>query len=69
MQRVQWDAMQHPEIVRELEAGKQEAAKRIQQLMAAAGMPMPGKRGPKPVNALALADELDDIQPEDEAAQ
>lgn len=46
MQRVQWDAMQHQDIVRELEAGKQEAARRIEQLMAAAGIV---KRGPKPI--------------------
>lgn len=61
MQRVQWETMQHQDIVRELEAGKQEAARRIEQLMAAAGVV---KRG-RPVSLVGAGAEPS----EDEAAQ
>ena len=66
MARVQWETMPMAELVREVEAGKQECIKQARQLLGVAGVnPKKVARALNPV----VVDELDDIQPEDEAAQ
>ena len=66
MARVQWETMPLAELVREVEAGKQECIKQARQLLGVAGV------NPKKVaRALSPVDlQQDDLlQPDEEAAQ
>lgn len=63
MARVQWETMQQHELIREIEAGKNEAGKRIMQLAAAAGIKLKTKSD-LPTFGAVVAD--DDLEPADE---
>lgn len=67
--RVQWEAMQQQELLREIEAGKNEAAKRIMQLAAAAGIKFKTKSELPAFGALRVVSDDEPEQAEDEAAQ
>jgi len=63
-----WQEMTHEELTEELEAGRDEAQRRIQQMAALLGLAQPsGKPGRPPKNAYRYAGEGQESQDEDAA--